>query len=125
MAESPERIEKEEPKFHVAKCPQCEETQPIEPEDYICIRCRLGEADARYNEYLEERSQIRDRLLAAEEFCWAFMLLISLGQVDIPVKDREFLGPSLEKWSDLAIATGVMKLGDEDEDESKSESTDE
>lgn len=118
-AENDQRIEKDEPEFHIAKCPNCEETEPLEPGDYICIKCRSGEGDhptlAKWNGYLEERSQIKDRLLAAEEFAWAFMILISVGGVDIPEKDREFLAPTLEKWSDLAVKTGVMKEGNESE----------
>ena len=115
--EAPERVEKDEPQFHIAKCPNCENTEPMEPEDYICIKCRSGDEDPQWNSYLQERAAIRDRLLAAEEFAWAFMILISVGGVDIPEKDREFLAPTLEKWSDLAVQTGVMKEGNEEDGE--------
>lgn len=54
--------------------------------------------------------KIGKRRKAAEEVCWALMLMIGLGGLDeVDLEWRKMLGEPMEKWADLAVETGEMK----------------
>ena len=54
------------------------------------------------------RTKAAQRRLAAEEVCWALMLMMQLGLLEIPVGDRKILAEPMEKWAKLCVETGEM-----------------
>jgi hypothetical protein len=57
--------------------------------------------------------KVTKRKEAAEEVCWALMLMMDLGGLDIPMEWREELGKSMEEWVELAVQTGIMRTEEE------------
>lgn len=50
------------------------------------------------------------RRSAAEEVCWALMLMVNLGGLDgMDLDWRKYLADPLLSWCDLAVATGELK----------------
>lgn len=56
------------------------------------------------------------RLLAAEEFCWAFSNGVGLGLLEeVSLPNREYFAREYDKWCAWAAATGIMPKASEDE----------
>lgn len=51
---------------------------------------------------------VAKRRAAAEEVCWTVILMMSLGLLPIPYKNRPMLAEPMQKWSDLAAQTGLL-----------------
>jgi hypothetical protein len=51
---------------------------------------------------------VRKRRDAAEEVCWALLLMMGLDLLPIPKEERPLLAEPMQKWADLAAATGQM-----------------
>jgi hypothetical protein len=50
------------------------------------------------------------RRAAAEQVCWALLIMMELGGLDgVPMDWRPFLTEPLTEWLDLAVDTGQMK----------------
>lgn len=49
---------------------------------------------------------VRKRRDAAEEVCWAVLLMMGFDLLAIPKEERAMLGEPMQKWADLAEATG-------------------
>ena len=55
------------------------------------------------------RQLVEDRKKAAEDVCWKTLLMMGLGELEmIPVEFRDVLAPEMQKWADLAHATGIL-----------------
>lgn len=61
--------------------------------------------------------KLDERLAAAEEVCWALMVMIGLGEglEEMPLEWRPWLGEPLQKWAHLAVETGILPAGSDDE----------
>jgi len=44
----------------------------------------------------------KERSKAAEAVCSTLLTMMAFGGLDVPIEDREFLAPSMQKWVDLA-----------------------
>lgn len=106
-AERQSDVEAREPGFRSIMCPNCDKAAFAKAGDYICLDCRGEEAT----------DPVYDRLKAAEDVCWALLLLMHIGEMKIPQSDREFLGDPMQKWADLAASTGVLKDDEPVEDQ--------
>lgn len=56
----------------------------------------------------------RKRLKAAESVCWSVLLAMSVGGLDIPMEDRQFLAKPMEEWTGLAVKSGLLREDDDD-----------
>ncbi len=56
----------------------------------------------------------RKRLKAAESVCFSILLMMAVGDLDIPLEDRQFLAEPMEKWVKLATKSGLIQKDDED-----------
>lgn len=56
----------------------------------------------------------RQRLKAAEAVCWRILLAMSVGGLDIPLEDRQFLAEPMQKWVDLAVKSKLIREDDDD-----------
>lgn len=50
-----------------------------------------------------------DRLRAAEEVCFALTIMASLGGLELPKGQRDYIGEPLLTWANKAVATGVLE----------------
>lgn len=51
------------------------------------------------------------RRSAAEDVCWAIMLMMSLGGLEIDQEWKDFLAKPMQAWADLAAETGILGEG--------------
>jgi hypothetical protein len=45
----------------------------------------------------------------ATEVCWTLMIMMSIGGLDLPHYEREFLGEALSCWADMEAQNGKMR----------------
>lgn len=55
------------------------------------------------------------RRAAAEEVCWALVVMMGLGGLEIPMEWRKYLGNVMDPWVELAVQTGKMKGTDDEQ----------
>lgn len=63
---------------------------------------------------------VEARHKAAEEVCWYIVLGMALGYFNLPMHERKDFAKDFEKWTNLAVETGVMRSGDDDEEDPRS-----
>ena len=63
----------------------------------------------------KRKQLVRERLEAAEGVCWSLILAMSVGGLDIPMEDRQFLAQPMEKWVSKAVKCGLFKHDGEDD----------
>lgn len=103
---------KYESDFTEGECGGCGETKTMHKDDYQCLECRgLGDPT-------------QERLEAAEDVCWTLLMMMALGGLELEQEWRDYLTGSYEKWTDLAVATGIMNR-EEDDDAASDEAQEE
>ena len=58
------------------------------------------------------RTLVRKRRDAAEQVCWCLLLMMGLGELELPQASRDWLFDAYRPWADLAVETGIMTEGD-------------
>jgi hypothetical protein len=93
---------KRDPKYKMGECGACGETKNMHIDDYQCVQCR-GNQDP-----------VQERLHAAEDVCWTLLMMMALGGLEIEQEWKDYLFGPYDKWTKLAVDTGVMETGEED-----------
>lgn len=57
---------------------------------------------------MTNKTLTKKRRDAAEEVCYAVILLMALGFLDVPDAERKLLGEPMQVWANLAEETGKL-----------------